>query len=87
MVFHDRSSQALRGRKVFILLAVIMTLVTVTVPRPVSASGNVPSGTSTGYASSPGSGAMAASSTSGEAQTWYLAEGYTGGEFDTYVLV
>ncbi|MGQ9756754.1 MAG: hypothetical protein ACUVRX_01120 [Actinomycetota bacterium] len=64
-----------------------MTLVTVTVPRPVSASGNVPSGTSTGYASSPGSGAMAASSTSGEAQTWYLAEGYTGGEFDTYVLV
>nr|WP_303646110.1 DUF5719 family protein [Candidatus Solincola tengchongensis] len=23
----------------------------------------------------------------GDAQTWYLAEGYTGGEFDTYVLV
>ncbi len=23
----------------------------------------------------------------GEAQTWYLAEGYTGGEFDTWVLV
>ncbi len=29
-----------------------------------------------------------ASATSyGEAQTWYLAEGYTGGQFDTYVLV
>jgi len=34
------------------------------------------------------SGASAAAAPSyGEAQTWYLAEGYTGGDFDTWVLV